>query len=457
MTKHTLDTQTTDTNLSTNVVKANPVLFERPDVLPGSLSLYWDERDGTPVLGTGTAVSLEARGPDRFRRLQESGQSLLDTITIDNESGVSLSGEILPSLYGGFSFRSGEEPEDTCWTAFPDAYLFLPELLLFKQKNSTLMAVTGTKERIDEVMEQIRAEEPDATKRRAENEKRLPELERKRSVPDPETWKHHVRALTREIGKGELEKVVLSSKRIISFSSTPAPGALIHRLRQTAPSLYQYYVSPGGSASCFLGASPENLISLSGDQFYTESLAGTARTGGSEEQNEVLARRLAENEKDQQEHSYVVQDIQRRLASLSNDITVEDQSVHKFPGIQHLRTPITGTLSSNTHILKLVERLHPTPAVGGVPRQEALAKISELEPFSRGWYAGGVGRFNRRGDGCFSVAIRSALLQNRTGHLFAGAGIVSGSEPENEWEEVTWKLKAMDNLLKPETSPSSQP
>ena len=114
-----------------------------------------------------------------------------------------------------------------------------------------------------------------------------------------------------------------------------------------------------------------------------------------------------------------------------------------MPNVQHLYSPLTGTLTADSHILELVERLHPTPASGGLPRQSALSLIRTHESFDRGWYAGPVGWIDGKGGGEFAVAIRSALLRQNEARLYAGCGIVAGSDPQREYEESRLKLQPM--------------
>jgi isochorismate synthase EntC len=145
----------------------------------------------------------------------------------------------------------------------------------------------------------------------------------------------------------------------------------------------------------------------------------------------------------------VVAAIQRVLEPVCEEVRLPNRpSVKRLKHLLHLRTPIQATLRSDTHVLELVERLHPTPAVGGVPTAAALDWISKCEPFDRGWYAGAVGWFDAFGDGDFNVALRSGLMSGRQARLYAGGGIVRGSVASAEYEETMPKLAAMLSSLR---------
>ncbi|MDZ7730484.1 MAG: chorismate-binding protein [Natrialbaceae archaeon] len=130
-----------------------------------------------------------------------------------------------------------------------------------------------------------------------------------------------------------------------------------------------------------------------------------------------------------------------QLSPLLLNCEIASSRVHRLATIQHVRTPITGTLSDGQHVLDIVDALHPTPAVGGVPIDRAWKMIQETETFERGWYAAPIGWFDAEGDGEFTVGIRSGLVRDRDLTLFAGNGIVAESDPEDEWAEVALKVR----------------
>ena len=171
---------------------------------------------------------------------------------------------------------------------------------------------------------------------------------------------------------------------------------------------------------------------------------GRHRRHGDPDQRQRLGRELREDKKEQDEHALVVQQIREVLARHTRDLRVaESPRLLALEGIQHLETPIEGELSNGATLLELVGELHPTPAVGGVPREPALRWLESEERLDRGLYAGPVGWIDARGEGEFCVALRSALIENERALLIAGAGIVAGSKPDAELRETRLKLRTL--------------
>ena len=178
------------------------------------------------------------------------------------------------------------------------------------------------------------------------------------------------------------------------------------------------------------------------------SLAGSIRRGKTPAEDARLGQTLLDSAKDRAEHAVVVRALGEALGETCDRLQVSDTpSLLKLGHIQHLCTPITGHLANGHTLLDLVERLHPTPAVGGRPREAALRLIRACEGLDRGWYAGPVGWLDAQGEGEFAVALRSALLHGNTATLFAGCGIVADSDPEREYAESRLKLKPMLTAL----------
>src|SRR5690606_24097922 len=253
-------------------------------------------------------------------------------------------------------------------------------------------------------------------------------------------WHAQVRAILDGIARGEIEKIVLARRVDALLPSTPDVPALLERLRDLAPECVRFALGVGSAV--FLGATPERLVKKAGDQFETEAVAGSFPTGGE------APLRLLESEKDRFEQAIVLRQILDGLGPLALSLdAASTPELHVLRHVAHLRTRVRGVLRSEQHVLDLVERLHPTPAVAGSPTPRALAWIAEREPDERGWYAGPLGCFDARGDGEFVVALRSGVLVDRTLSLYAGCGIVAGSEPESELVETRWKLAALLGAL----------
>jgi menaquinone-specific isochorismate synthase len=193
----------------------------------------------------------------------------------------------------------------------------------------------------------------------------------------------------------------------------------------------------------FFGATPERLVRLRGRTVSTGALAGTTGRGDTPAEDEWLANELLGDGKNAHEHEIVADAIREQLAPFASSIATGERSVRRLATVQHLETPVTAELADDEHVLSLVEALHPTPAVGGLPPKRALKTIRETEPFERGWYAAPIGWFDAAGYGSFAVALRSAVAAGNEATLFAGVGIVADSDPDAEWDEVQLKYRPM--------------
>jgi menaquinone-specific isochorismate synthase len=241
-----------------------------------------------------------------------------------------------------------------------------------------------------------------------------------------------------------MRKVVLARAR--EFPAGANPVASLARLSARYPDCFRFLIEPEPGHT-FFGATPELLVSKQDRSIETMALAGSSRRGRSHEEDVVLGEQLASSVKDLFEHELVVRSVEGRLAPALGRMEIGKRELLRLSNIQHLCTPVTGEVLEGTGLLELVERLHPTPAVGGLPAEAALEFIAAAEPVSRGWYAGPVGWFDSAGDGEFAVALRSAVSDGVRTRLYAGAGIVDGSDPDREWQEIELKFLPMMEAL----------
>ena len=266
------------------------------------------------------------------------------------------------------------------------------------------------------------------------------------SVLPPQHFEEAVAAGVKRIRAGDLEKVVLAREVTVESSSAHDPAAVFGALRELFPSCFCFCV--GSPEAAFLAASPELLVRRRGAGVATVALAGSTRRSADPAIDDHLAEQLLQSDKNRIEHRIVSQRIARRLGSRSVWVEAGDEpEVIKVANIQHLATPVHAQLADPVSAVDLAALLHPTPAVGGEPDREAQELIAELEDMDRGWYAAPVGWMDSAEDGEFCVALRSALLRDRTAHLFAGAGIVGDSDPATELAETELKLEALLPLL----------
>jgi menaquinone-specific isochorismate synthase len=267
-------------------------------------------------------------------------------------------------------------------------------------------------------------------------------------VGPPARFRESVSTVLGEIDGGACRKVVLARAVDVVTNTDLHPLAALNRLRVAYPDCYSFSVANGCGQS-FIGATPERLVEVSGRNLQTDALAGSTRRGETAVEDAILARGLLQSEKDVREQRLVLDSILRRLEALG--VTRPQLSrlgLLQLSNVQHLHTAVRAELPEALGLLRLVEELHPTPAVGGTPREFASARIRDLEPFSRGLYAGPLGWVDADGDGEFVVAIRSALIDGGKARVYAGAGIVEGSDADREYAETELKLEALlDNLI----------
>ncbi len=250
-----------------------------------------------------------------------------------------------------------------------------------------------------------------------------------------------------------LRKVVLSRPATVRFDGELPLAAVLRRLRAGEPqcTIFSMPVRDG----TFFGASPELLVARHGSRVASHPLAGTVPRGETARADADAQRDLAHSGKDREEHRYVVEEVAGALAPACDELTVPPEpSLVAFRSVAHLGTRIEGRLASPVSVLELVNRLHPTPAVGGTPRADALAFIATHEVGRRGAWAGPVGWVGAGGDGEWMIGIRSALLTDGGDAvtLRAGAGIVAGSDPAAEAVETHAKLATVLDTVLPGAS-----
>ena len=415
---------------------------------------YWcgRPRDGERELGLvgfGETVRIDAHGPTRLVEIERRASELFSKLHVDRP--VTISSLPGPCLLGGLSFRT-ESTQTGPWSAFADASFILPRWLYVSDTATAWLWLCLRPEEVATNRENLEAELSvlvDAIEACAG----LP-VEDSRSVQtrvdgvavegtSPSVYRALVEAALVDIRGGTLEKVVaLASSRF----SRPTPSDTRHvlgRLSKAYGDTTRFAVERGDRV--FLGASPERLVSRRGRVVETDALAGTAKRGADDA---AIKRALLESKKDRHEHALVVHAIADVLRPRAVSLDIEAQpQIRSLRNVHHLWTPIRAVLREDTHVLALVDALHPTPAVSGTPRDRATAWIAEHEPTGRGWYTGAVGWIDAAGDGDFAVAIRAGLLGPDDVWLYAGAGIVEGSDPAAEYAEILAKQAPMLSAL----------
>ncbi|MCW2246585.1 isochorismate synthase [Azospirillum fermentarium] len=269
-----------------------------------------------------------------------------------------------------------------------------------------------------------------------------------REVVDHSAYTAAVRRAIGLFTTTDLRKVVLSRPLDIDADGGFAPARLVDALLQQNPTAYVFSV-PVGQGEHLIGASPELLLRKVGRTVLSNPLAGSARRGGPEHEEQARLDALLASEKDRIEHRYVVDAVRDALAPHCRTLSVPDEpEALSTPTMWHLSTRVTGELADDgLSPLRLAHALHPTPAVCGTPHALAHEAIGALEGYARGWYSGMVGWMDSHGCGEWAVTIRCGLVSGTRLRLYAGAGIVAHSCPEAEWEETAAKLRTMLNLF----------
>lgn len=255
-------------------------------------------------------------------------------------------------------------------------------------------------------------------------------------LPSKSQWTQKIEHCKRLFEETNLKKIVLARQSTFKLDS---PWRKFKEIYDAQPHCYHFLVQPSVDR-CFFGASPEKLFSLTDAELETEALAGTAAITGDQSADIEHSNDLLGSSKDQSEHEIVVQYIQSQLNDLSTSQTRHPQDLVTLPHVQHLRTRLSYQMLPEVSIHAILDRLHPTPAVCGLPQEQARINITKLEPFHRGWYAGTMGVVTER-TANFTVLIRSALWIDGQGYTWSGAGIVDASDPDAEWTEINNKAK----------------
>ncbi len=398
----------------------------------------WTTPDGLEIVGCGEATRFCGVGPTRFRDVQNQAQDAFSHLEYDGPAVAR------PRAVGGVSFHDSHEPA-VPWLGFGAATFVMPEILLTRSDDGTwLTAVATNATETTATLERWRERLTAGPAMRPSGHG--PGVVSTERTTTREQWIDGVETALTRITDGLLEKVVLAQALAVTLEEPVDVPATLERLRRRYPSCYRFLVQYDGGT--FFGAPPERLVSKVGEQVRTEALAGSMPRGGTPETDTELGERMLDSDRFQHEHGLVVEAIREQLEPLARDVLVEPQEIRQLATIQHLRTPITATLDNGGHVLDLVEALHPTPAVGGVPPEAAWETIRSVERFDRGWYAAPVGWFDGDGDGEFAVAIRSGVANDDTVTLFAGNGIVADSEPAEEWDEVLLKYRPILDELR---------
>jgi len=385
---------------------------------PFPISTSWI-RGGDGLVGFGKYKSHVVSGPKRFTEASQWWRNELSQLTIHNNVHGSGTG---PILFTSFSFLDTDESE-----------LVIPEIIVGRKGGKSWITWIGD------------SQQPIIEPRDLENHA-LSIKWGAGSISESE-WKSRVSLAVERIKNGELEKVVLA-RDLSAVSNSPIDlQTLIQRLESEYPSTWVFLVEN------LVGATPELLVRLSKSLVTSRVLAGTIRKTGDEAKDLTLAATLAKSSKDLEEHEYAVRSVAEALAPFCSSTNVpESPFVLHLSNVMHLATDVTGVVNESAtpvDMFTVIKALHPSAAVCGTPTDVAREVISEIEGMARGRYAGPVGWIDARGDGEVGIALRCGKLESdlQTIRLFAGCGVVAGSEADEELAESQAKLLPMRTAL----------
>lgn len=402
--------------------------------------ILWSPTPDNEHSGVGAAHILTGSGDTRFAQIRDAAARAFQDL-----ASMELDGDPAPEpeVFGGFAFQPARV-DSALWRGFGDAQFVLPRIAYTRRAQRAWLSLTASARELSSIAGRARlAWEAAAALRtlRREVSAAPPGLGELVLIDSGDgAWSELVTGICAEISLGRMEKVVAAQCTVVRATCLPPAALVLERLRTEAPDCTRFALSAGNRT--FLGGSPERIVKRSGLRVWTEAVAGSARGD-----DPARGESLLQSEKDRVEHGIVAREIRAVLEPLCETLTGAGPELHRLRHIAHLRTRFEGVLNEPRHVLELVARLHPTPAVGGAPRGAALAWIAAHEPIDRGMYAGPFGAFDRAGNGEFVVAIRSGLLGAAEAHLFAGAGIIDGSVVLSELCETRWKMRSLLSAL----------
>lgn len=405
---------------------------------------YWQgQSDDFKMVGLGITEKIKIEGAaDRIQKVRDSWSKILKNMVRTGVNDQEGSG---PVLFGGFSFDPNGKTTGL-WKNFDSGLFYLPTFLLTVSRGQAYLTVNAfhfsgesletlvskMEEKADEILTKCQLVDYSTPKTEWLNIKKQ----------GSEKWIELVNWAVKDLKAGVIDKVVLARTLELISDHRPDIGRVLHRLQahQTGNFIFSMEVEN----DCFIGATPERLVRKQNNRLFSACLAGSIDRGRDPQEDDKLGWELMHDRKNRLEHNYVVSTVKNKLKMVCEHLNIPDQPIlMKNKHIQHLYTPVEGTCAAGVSIFDIVAGLHPTPALGGLPRNVAIKWIRENEPFERGLYASPIGWSDSNGNGEFAVGIRSALVSGKKTTLFAGCGVVRESIPEKEYEETAIKFRPM--------------
>lgn len=416
-------------------------LFQRAKETGKDRVFWMNSAHDFSIVGIGAAEKIVAES-DRYTTLQRKWTELVERATVADPYKKEGTGLV---ALGGMTFDPLHE-ESKVWENFPTSQLTVPEYTFVQHKDDYYVTVTQKATgslHVQQMLTEFAAYKQFVT---ATYEDANYHTVLTKKEEDCSGWLHSVEEAIEEIKQGRAEKIVLARLLRAKLSVKANISGMLTRLKKTQSTSYLFAVEHGDD--CFIGATPERLIQVKGDDVLSTCLAGTAPRGKTSAEDEKMAEALFADEKNREEHDHVVQMIRRAIEPFCTNVAIPDEpTVYRLRNLHHLYTPVRATLKEKNSLFAMIQALHPTPALGGVPRDDALKFIREHERVNRGWYGAPLGWLDHTGNSEFAVAIRSGLVRNDEALLFAGCGVMRDSDPQLELEETGIKFLPMLNVL----------
>jgi len=435
-------------SISQEIEPIDPLAVLQAIAKTAQLQFYFENRSkNEAVAAIDSAICINLEGTNRFHQAQSFIQACLKKIISHGHLNRPFAG---PHFFCNFSFFDNKLTVDA---PFPSATIFLPRWQVSLRKSSCVLVANieiNSQVNLEVLLESLSTQ----LKRISWSGCRLSNMSDntqnkiiKQDTKSETRFKSSVLSALESIQANQFSKIVIADAVDVV---SPQPFNLVNsldNLRSRHPDCYVFSTS-NGKGQNFIGASPERLISIHNRQLVTDALAGSAPRGKTVAEDTELADRLLSSEKERREHRFVRDFIVERLSQLDlMPQLLPTPQLRQLSNIQHLWTPIQAQVPVDVHPLDIVAQLHPTPAVAGVPRDIVLRHIRRYEHFDRCLYAAPLGWVDYQGNSEFLVGIRSALIEGSQARLYAGVGIVAGSDPAKELVEIQLKLQALLRAL----------
>lgn len=405
---------------------------------------YWQNREKTfTLVGLGHAYVIQNdQNQSRFDAVEQEWKQLTKNIVQEEQ-------DLQPILFGGFTFDPQNEVKGE-WANFPQSYFAVATHQLVLRNDKAYVSINLITDKPDsaKTFDALRKERDHLIHAAQVKELKTYSKPEMTSYEEPykEAYLASIGKVTSLIKNQQAQKVVIARSLALQFKEAVTSPQILSHVVHEQPESYLFGLEHG--SMLFFGASPERLVKVDNGKAFSSCVAGSIKRGKTAEEDEALGQSLLNDTKNRGEHHYVVEMISQTFDKNCTEVKLPKQpKLLKIRDIQHLYTPVEGTLAREATILQLVKHLHPTPALGGVPRKEAMEIIRQYEPMNRGLYAAPIGWLDADGNGEFAVAIRSAALIENNAYLYAGGGIVADSEPILEYEETLVKFRPMLRAL----------